>query len=269
MTAEHRSGANAYAHTFTYDAAGNRTLKNVDAARTTTVYDAANQVEYSEAAAGRTTYTFDANGNQQVLLEPSGDRTTNTWDYENKNTKIALPASVLNTNTYNADNLRVQSENSEGTSKIIWDGKQYLAETDASNNTTVMYTNVPDEYTQLISQKETAKTSWFHYDAWGNEIVRTGTTHIVFRFVGQYGYLYNIDTGEFYVIERIYEPENARWTSQDSCPFYVRRCRPRIECFAVLQRSARLSRTRTQICDTRNLAARPSVGEDGVEDRSL
>jgi YD repeat-containing protein len=73
LLSEQRSGANVYAQTYTYDPAGNRTVKNVDTARTTTTYDTANQIDHSINASGRTTYTFDANGNQQIVEEPSGD----------------------------------------------------------------------------------------------------------------------------------------------------------------------------------------------------
>ena len=66
-------------------------MKNVDAARVTTVYDAANQIDYSTLAGWRTTYTFDVNGNQQIVEEPSGDRTTTTWDFENQPTLYKKP----------------------------------------------------------------------------------------------------------------------------------------------------------------------------------
>jgi YD repeat-containing protein len=113
LTAERRSGANAYIHTFAYDPAGNRLLKNEDGTRTTYAYDAADQLRYGDAATGRTTYTFDANGNQQIVREPNGNRTTNTWNYENQMTLTELPTGQRVTMAYNADNRRV--------------GKEYLA----------------------------------------------------------------------------------------------------------------------------------------------
>ncbi len=39
LIAERRTGANSYANTFTYDASGNRTVKNADNVRTTFNYD--------------------------------------------------------------------------------------------------------------------------------------------------------------------------------------------------------------------------------------
>ena len=110
LTSEHRSGANAYRNTFVYDPVGNRLVLNEDGARTSTVFDAANQIEHSQAAAGRTTYTFDADGNQQVVEQPSGDRTTNVWDYENRMTAVQLPSGSPVTMSYSPDNRRVSRE---------------------------------------------------------------------------------------------------------------------------------------------------------------
>ena len=237
LLAERRWGTSSYINTFAYDPAGNRTLKNADGTRTTFTYDAANQLDTSIDPTGTTTYTFDPNGNQQLVVAPNGDRTTNTWDYENKNTKVELPAGVINTLTYNADGLRVTVENSAGTSNILWDGKQYLAESDGLGNIIVCYTNEPDEFTNLISQSTATASLFYHYDAlgstrqvsnaaelvtdsflfdaWGNEVAHTGTSRIPFRFVGRHGYYYDPDTGNFYIIERILDPVTARWTSVD------------------------------------------------------
>ena len=96
LTGEHRTGTNAFRHTYTYDTRGNRTLKNLDGARTTSTYDAANQLKWTDDGSGRTTYTFDADGNQQVVRAPNGDRTTYVWDYENRMTSVQLPAGIRN-----------------------------------------------------------------------------------------------------------------------------------------------------------------------------
>lgn len=148
---------------------------------------------------------------------------------------------IVNTFTYNADGPRVKIENNEGTSKIIWDGQQYLAETDGSDTTTVAYTNTPAAFTNLISQRKDGTTIWLHfdalgsmrqatniseivtdtaiYDAWENIVSQTGTTPIVFLWNGQHGYFYNIDTGDHYVIERIDDPVTARWMSLEPIVF--------------------------------------------------
>ena len=109
LTGENRTGTNAYRQTFTYDMAGNRTLKNAGTgARTTYSYDAANQLRYGELGTARTTYVYDSTGNQQIEQPAVGNRTTTTWNYENQPTLYQLPSGSRVTMSYNGDNRRVQ-----------------------------------------------------------------------------------------------------------------------------------------------------------------
>jgi hypothetical protein len=87
------------------------------------------------------------------VLEPTGDRTTTTWDYENKTTLVELPSGVRNTMAYDTEGLRIKLEESAGTKKFIWDQQNYLAETDENNDTQVDYTNEPQVYGNLLSQR--------------------------------------------------------------------------------------------------------------------
>ncbi|MGD9712405.1 MAG: RHS repeat domain-containing protein [Thermomicrobiales bacterium] len=237
LTGEHRTGTTPYRNTFTYDPAGNRTLKNESGARTTYTYDAANQLATSLDATGTTTFTFDANGNQQLVRQPTGARTTTSWDYENRTTLVKLPSGVRNTMAYDPDGLRVKLDESTGTKKFVWDDQNYLAETDASNVTQVLYTNEPAQYGNLISQRRASTTHWFHfdaigstrqlttvvqavsdtylYDAWGILLAQSGATPGLFRWIGAYGYVLDVDTANEYVGDRIYRPQLAQWMSID------------------------------------------------------
>ncbi len=244
LTGEHRTGTNAYRHTFTYDNRGNRILKNLDGQRTTSTYDAANQLKYSEDASGRTTYTFDADGNQHVVQAPSGDRTTNVWDYENKLVGVQHPAGSRETMAYDPDGKRVMLEESATTTKYVWDEQNYLQETDAGDVTQVTYTNEPRTYGNLISQRESGASHYYLfdalgstrlvtdasenvsesllYDAWGNLIGSSPTMVVPFRWVGELGYLFVPVTSDYYVRERIYGPKIGRWISQDPLGFVDR-----------------------------------------------
>ncbi len=119
----------------------------------------------------------------------------------------------------------------------VWDGDQYLMETDETNTTQAVFTNEPDEYTNLISQRRDGATQYPHfdalgstrqltnaaeaitdvllYDAWGNVLVRVGVTIFPLQFVGRVGYFFDPDTNTFCIIFRIYEPETGRWGSLD------------------------------------------------------
>ena len=52
--------------------------------------------------------------------------------------------------------------------KYLWDGDNILAETDGSDTVTTVYTNEPQQYGNLISQRSGTTTSYFHFDALGS-----------------------------------------------------------------------------------------------------
>ena len=56
-----------------------------------------------------------------------------------------------------------------GTTNFIWDGQDVLLETDVSNNTQVTYTQTPDIYGNLVSQRRDSTTSFYHHDAGGRQ----------------------------------------------------------------------------------------------------
>ena len=197
----------------------------------------ANQLKWSQDASGRTTYTFDADGNQERVLAPDGSRTTTVWDYENRATSIQLPSGIRNTMSYEPEGLRVKLEESTGTKKFVWDDQNYLAETDGTDDTQVVYTNEPRYYGNLISQRRGSTTSWYHfdalgstrqltdatqgitdqriYDAWGSVVGSDGMTVFPFQFVGNLGYCTDADHGNIYIRARLYQPVLSRWWSAD------------------------------------------------------
>jgi RHS repeat-associated protein len=123
--------------------------------------------------------------------------------------------------------------------KYIWDveSDNVLTETDENDVTTVVYTNEPNQFGNLISQRRGSTTSTYHYDAlgstreltdstetvtdtyiytaFGETVATTGTTTNSFRYVGEHGYYFNTETDDYYVRARTYDPENGRWKSSD------------------------------------------------------
>ena len=71
---------------------------------------------------------------------------------------------------------------------------------------------------ELTDSSETV-TDTFLYDAWGNEVSRTGTTVIPFTWNGMWGYYWDADTGTFQVRARPLEPEIAVWLVIDPIGF--------------------------------------------------
>ena len=235
LTGEHRTGSTPYRDTYTYDASGNRLLKIHDGARTTSAYDAASQLIYSEDASGRTTYTFDADGNQEVVEQPSGERTTYAWDYENRMTSVRLPSGVRNTMAYDADGLRVKLEESTGTKKFVWDEQNYLAETDDNDDTQSVYTHAPKTSGTIISQRHNTNTHWYHfdisgstrqltdlsaataasydYDSWGTLIAVAGPPITHFLYKATRSYYFGADIDDYYVRDNNLTPSLGRWLS--------------------------------------------------------
>ena len=238
LTRERRSGmTSAYDTTYSYDRAGNRVRKLDSGSRTTITLDVANQLVKSVAAAGTTTFSFDANGNQRLQIAPAGGgTTTNTWDFENRLTKVQLGSGVVNTFTFSGDGQRVQTQDSSGTLKQIYDGPKVLLETDQTNTTQAVYTSSPGMYGDLVSQKRLlvphyhvfdplgstdrlvsaaqAVTDTYIYKAFG-EIPLTGTTVNPFRYVGSLGYYFNRDTADFHISVRRYLAALGRFASAD------------------------------------------------------
>ncbi|MCE9544564.1 MAG: RHS repeat-associated core domain-containing protein [Planctomycetia bacterium] len=114
-------------------------------------------------------------------------------------------------------------------------------EKDGTGQTTARYTYNPKPTGELISQRRWNGSSWetrihrydglgstvaltdetgavtdsYSYDACGNQIATTGTTTNPFRWLGKHGYYWDEELGTYDVRHRPYQPNIARWTSQD------------------------------------------------------
>jgi RHS repeat-associated protein len=238
LTNEKRSGANSYNISYTYDPVGNRTVLTNSGALTTNTYNAGNELVTSQASAGVTTSTYDGDGNLLTTLAPGNQLTTNTWDGENRLTRTALPSGIVDSFTYNGDGLRVQKQDTTGTTNHVWDGQNVLLETNASNIIQVVYSLQPMLYGNLISQVRSGTTSFYLfdglgsttqlanatgsvtdsyiYDSFGNILLTSGSTVNPFRYVGRSGYYLDIDLVQYYLRARHYYPSVGRFLSRDT-----------------------------------------------------
>ena len=163
--------------------------------------------------------------------------TTNTWDFENRLTNVALPAGVLNTFGYNGDGIRVQRQDSSGTTKQIWVDQKILEETDQNNTVQVVYTQSLGPFGDLVSQRRSGATSYFAFDplgattrltdggqnvidtylykAFGDLLLSSGTTENIFQFIARYGYLQLVDLGFYAAGARVTNPLIGRWLTLD------------------------------------------------------
>jgi len=127
------------------------------------------------------------------------------------------------------------------TTNYIWDEENLLAETDVNNVVQTVYTNEPQQYGNLISARISGTTSYHHFDAigstrqltnsagtvtdtmihdaWGNVMTRTGTTVANLLWIGEVGYYFDSEIGQFYVRRRPYNPVIGRWMTVDAAGF--------------------------------------------------
>ncbi len=123
---------------------------------------------------------------------------------------------------------------------FLYDFEKVLNEYDAvGGETSALYTDsLDDAYGDLISQYRDAASSYYAFDglgstdallndaeaetdtwqykAFGEINDHTGTTPNNFSFVGKYGYYENLEIGLYFLDDRYYAPEEARFTSKDS-----------------------------------------------------
>ena len=130
--------------------------------------------------------------------------------------------------------------------KYIWDGENYLQETDEDDVTQVTYTNKPEQYGELISQRREngtnpATTETYHFDGLGSTTELTDENEEVietyqydafgnrrsandytppFTYVGKLGYYTDEETDDYYVRARHLE-FSGRFLTVDPARFDV------------------------------------------------
>jgi len=152
---------------------------------------------------------------------------------------VEQPDASLVTFTYNSDHWRVAREDGFGITQFQFDKNNLLAELDDSHVVQVQYTNEPNEYGNVISQHTTADgesqfyafdapgsairltdatmvvTDEYAYDAWGQALATSGTTHNPIRYIGKLGYYLDQELGTYHVRRRQYDQILARFRSED------------------------------------------------------
>ena len=140
------------------------------------------------------------------------------------------------TMTYDADGLRRRKQDASATVNFIWDGLRVLLETDAQNATVAAYSLSTDVYGDLVSQRRSGASSFYHFDAlgstdrltgadgsvtdsyvyyaFGQERASSGTTTNPYRYVGGLGY-YRNGTDLLYLSARYYLAALGRFFSRD------------------------------------------------------
>ena len=120
---------------------------------------------------------------------------------------------------------------------MIGDLENVLLEADSGGGAVARYTLNPQPYGELVSQRRGGESLFHHYDALGSTRAvtnsaqavtdtadyqafglpnaATGSTPNPFRWVGQLGYYWQPDSGDYWVRARVYGGQVGRWLSRD------------------------------------------------------
>jgi len=79
--------------------------------------------------------------------------------------------------SYDATGLRRTRAVGAATTRFIWDGQKIILETDAGGTTQAQFTLNLGTYGDLISQRRSSTSRWYHFDALGSTDRLTGSDH--------------------------------------------------------------------------------------------
>jgi RHS repeat-associated protein len=202
---------------------------------TTYSYNWANEMVLVVPPSGQpTTVTWDACG-ALAVTNAGGMRTTYTWDWEERLKSMTSADGSVERYVYSGGGQRRQKETSESTVNFVWDDGNLLQEWNAAPTLVAHYTDWPEIWGGLVSQRRGATSSFYRFDltkstralmsssggdtdsyiyhAFGEEEA-TGISTNPFRYVGQLGY-YRDSASKLYVRARNLAVDAGRWMSRD------------------------------------------------------
>jgi RHS repeat-associated protein len=248
---DHREAAHDRSSEWTYDKVGNRLTQVVTAGAAAAVttrytYDANDHLLTETADGVPTAYAYDANGNTISKGSP-GTLTEYAYDDANRLIDARTPAGRT-TYVYDADGLRVRSTHTPtgGAPTTTWylqDStypyaqviEQHTGDSVAQKRLSATYT-FADELvsqtrydtagtpsTRFVQRDGFGSTRWvtdaagsitdsIDYDAFGNEINRTGTTKVEHLYRGE---AFDPNVGFYYLRARWMDPSSGRFTQMD------------------------------------------------------
>lgn len=224
--------------TYTFDAAGNRASETVNEKGSTSVtsytYNEQNrllktQTKTDGIITAEKRYTYDNNGNQLSESDESKN-VVNTYDELNQLVTVVSNGTNV-VNVYNGDGIRIAKSTNGQLVNYLYEGDKIILELDGSGNqkarnvqgtnlisrqidgqNAYYFYNGHGDVTSLIDSKGQVLATYY-YNAFGNFVESNGTIDNPFRFSG---YQYDPETGDYYLMSRMYDPEAARFLQEDS-----------------------------------------------------
>ena len=177
--------------------------------------------------------TYDQIGNP--LTYNNGTAWTFTWEHGRQLATMSDGTTTW-TNTYNSDGLRTSRTNGTTTYNYYYDGTQLVNVTggtqniwlfyDANRPVIIKYGDTATYHYELNLQGDVIaildssgnRVVEYTYDAWGNILSITGSKKDTLGQANPLryrGYVYDNETGLYYVSSRYYDPEIGRWINAD------------------------------------------------------
>jgi RHS repeat-associated protein len=231
-----KPGQPARVTNYDYDAVGNRLSKAEAGALTTYTVDVNDRLTEESKSGASTIYTYDANGNTTGQAKP-GELQTFAYDESNRRVHTIIAGTQITTG-YSADGIRNRETANGHTSTWLIDPNRDYAQTleaytDGQLKTVWIYgdellaqsnviggglheRNLQTDGMGSVRQATDVAgsvTDSFEYDAFGNQLARTGTTDIDHRYRGEQ---VDPNTGFYNLRARWYDPRSGRFVSPDS-----------------------------------------------------
>jgi RHS repeat-associated protein len=220
-SASHPAGSGLGSESYTYDAAGNRSLAGIPSS-----YDAADRLRSD----GTFNYGFDAEGNR-VSKTPvgGGPGTTYTWNADNQLLAIAYPDGTSSSYRYDPFGRRIASVDAGNETRYVYDGISIEA----------VYNSLNQLQTSYLSRLESLSqghATYYLSDALGTVRTLTDSTgavvgNSVYNSFGMpasgnataaqltfSGYQRESVSGLYYAGARYYDPSTGTFLSEDPLP---------------------------------------------------
>ncbi|MGO8989042.1 MAG: RHS repeat-associated core domain-containing protein [bacterium] len=237
------SGSNTTLTEYTFDGYNHKTEKVTNVTLNSVLstknyfYDETNWLtRIDDTIAGNSiTYAYDENGNTINKIESAlpGQDTDFVYDSRNQLVQVTRGSTVLGQYDYNSKGLRVRHRLSErGDVDYYYDDNAVIEEHNASDNSLIAHYRYAD---RLLSLNSALGTQYYHHDGLGSTVnltTDTGAVQVSYlldpwgHIRGQAGdsinrhiftdHEYDGNTGLIYFGARYYDPDTARFITQDA-----------------------------------------------------
>ena len=225
--------------TYSYDVRGNILNKKTYAYTTGTLGTATDTITYSYDSAWKDKLTsFDG---ESISYDSIGNPTsyrgaTLTWE-KGRQLKSYTYGSNSVSFKYNAEGLRTEKKVGSKTYSYVWSSGLLMQQTDGTNTLNFSYSpdgrplgvlfngtsyyyiyNLQGDVIGLYNYLGAVVVE-YTYDSWGNLISTSGSLASTLGKLNPFryrGYIYDEETGLYYVSSRYYDPEIGRWINADN-----------------------------------------------------